>query len=160
MEDFTDVAFWLIISLLSINVIFVWLTVNDGAMALTTSPDSVMASNTCYNKTVESSVNIVTEGTPNNPVQTAVDFSNSQVCTVNSLWVFSGGWQIALSNVFSGSIFGNPNVCDSENGCSLGWLYLNFIMPVLIVAQIIAMFLIFYRVAIAAKGLLGAAVGL
>ena len=155
MEEFTSVAFWFIIALMSTNVVFAWLTVNGGIMALTTTPDSIMASNDCYAYTATSSVNIVTESVPNNPVQTAIDFGGSQVCTVNSVWVLAGGWQIALGQVFTGGIFGDPT-----DSASLGWLYLGVIMPVLILAQIIAMFLVLYRVAIAAKGLLGAAVGL
>jgi hypothetical protein len=154
MDEFTSVAFWLIISLLSINVVFTWLTINGGVMALTTSPNDLMASSSCTTYT-SSSTNTVSENPPGNSTKTGTDFDAAQKCTIDSLWTFVGGWQIALKQVFSGGVFGNP---DTQG--SLGWLYISFLMPVLIIAQIMAMFLVLYRVAIAAKGIIGAAIGI
>jgi hypothetical protein len=154
MEEFTSVAFWFAITLLSINVVFTWLTVGGGLMALTVSPDSFMASSTCYTYS-DNSTNTISENPPGNSTKTGADFDSAQKCTINSLWTLVGGWQLALGQVFTGGIFGDPT--DSS---SLGWLYMNFLLPIFVVAQILAMFLVLYRVAIAAKGIIGAAVGI
>jgi len=154
MEEFTSVAFWMVITLLSINVVFTWLTATGGLMALTVNPDNMMASSTCYTYS-DTSTNTISENPPGNSTKTGVDFDKAQKCTINSLWTFVGGWQLALGQVFTGGIFGDPNETSS-----LGWLYMNFLLPIFIVAQILAMFLVLYRVAIAAKGIIGAAVGL
>lgn len=160
MDEFTSVAFWLIIALMSVNVVFTWLTVNDGIMALRVEPDSVFASDNCtyfLDKTNlgATNSNTITEDTPSTSTKAQGDFSKSYSCTADTLWTMVGGWQIALESVFKGGIFGDPYVCNSTDGCSLGYLYMAFLMPIFIIAQVIAFLLILYRVLIAGKGLFG-----
>lgn len=160
MDEFTSVAFWLMIALMSTNVVFTWLTFNNGLMALKVAPDSVFASENCTYFIDKANVNslnnnTITEDTPSTSKQAQGDFTKSYSCTADTLWTMTGGWAIALGTAFSGGIFGDPTSCNATTGCSLGYLFLNFVLPVFIIAQVIAFLLILYRVLIAGKGLFG-----